>query len=313
VAQHGGGGGPQLAARCSRLIEEGKLDAKFLPALRNLRIRLAIESRDWKELNAQDVREILAQRFGPWVRNVDPRLLPWLAMLAGIGNLLFIAVVTRCLRKKPPGFLISLLWLPPIAYLSGLVVMPLLPAALASVVAAGLMFWAISGSKAPLGYLDRPASPEGARFGKWWGWPVLCLIAFVGTNAFSTGYFAVWEFLKGQELQVHQWENVLKADSLSDLAAILLVGGFVVPLLEEIVFRGILHDWLVRCLPVFVAVLLINSLFGLLHGWELAIPTAFIGVILSLLRLRFRSLWPCILLHSMNNTIGLLQLFYGVY
>lgn len=301
-----------LAGRCSQLIDEGKIDAKYLPTLRSMRIRLVMESGRLADIDVQDAREILAQRLGGWVRAIDLRLLPWVAILAGFVHLAGIAVVTRCLRKKPPGFLISLIWLPPIAYLSAIVLVAVLPAVVGSLAGIGVLLWSISGSRAPLGYLDHPASPEGARFGKWWGWLVLCLLGLVATWAFDVLYSAVWDTITGQEFESSLSDDAMTASNLPELGKILLVGGVLVPLFEEIVFRGILHDWLVRWLPVVPAILLINAAFGFLHGWELAAPTGLDGMVLSLLRLRFRSLWPCLIIHSANNAIALLALYFGV-
>jgi membrane protease YdiL (CAAX protease family) len=91
-----------------------------------------------------------------------------------------------------------------------------------------------------------------------------------------------------------------------------LAGGLFVPFLEEVVFRGMLQDWWGRRLPVVACVAAVSIAFALIHGLEVAIPIAFIGMLLSMLRIRYRSLWPAVMLHSLNNSAAVIALFFGL-
>ncbi len=82
------------------------------------------------------------------------------------------------------------------------------------------------------------------------------------------------------------------------------------PVIEEIAFRGYLLDWFRRKLSWNWSVLIVSILFGLVHGWAMAIPTAVIGFFAALLRRRYDSLWPPILLHAFNNGIAMILLWY---
>jgi len=84
----------------------------------------------------------------------------------------------------------------------------------------------------------------------------------------------------------------------------LLVGAVVVaPLLEELFFRGVLLQAL--CLHLergWLAILLSGVAFGLVHSQpQHVLPLATMGILLGYLRLRCRSVWPCIVLHMLFN------------
>ncbi|MFM7554397.1 MAG: lysostaphin resistance A-like protein, partial [Verrucomicrobiota bacterium] len=116
-------------------------------------------------------------------------------------------------------------------------------------------------------------------------------------------YEWIYERLLGRELPNQLAAGLLQKDSLTGLLGAVLVGGLFIPLIEEVVFRGLLQDWVGRRLPLSRTILLVSLVFGLIHGLDYLIPIAFMGVLLAWLRVRYRSLWPPVLLHAMNNTL----------
>lgn len=92
----------------------------------------------------------------------------------------------------------------------------------------------------------------------------------------------------------------LKGSALQ-FVLMLLMGGLVVPIGEELLFRGILFAWLRRWgLPL--SVTLSALAFGLFHGFSIVFFTAAIlGAMLALLYEWSGSLWPPIIAHSANN------------
>ncbi|HEX7342321.1 MAG TPA: type II CAAX endopeptidase family protein [Rhodanobacteraceae bacterium] len=89
----------------------------------------------------------------------------------------------------------------------------------------------------------------------------------------------------------------------------------VVPVVEELIFRGVLLSGLMRRLHVGWAVAISAVIFGCAHlpdfgfAWY-AIPTLVIlGLVLAWLRLRSRSLWPSIVMHATNNLIATIGWF----
>ena len=80
----------------------------------------------------------------------------------------------------------------------------------------------------------------------------------------------------------------------------------IAPIVEEFFFRGFLYQALRGRLGVAMGAVTSGVIFGAIH---LEAPAqmgvlAILGVILALLFERTKSLWPCILLHAVNNAIA---------
>ena len=91
----------------------------------------------------------------------------------------------------------------------------------------------------------------------------------------------------------------------------------IAPILEEFFFRGFLFGTLRQMrikvaghdLGVWVAAAITGVLFGLAHtgsaSSQYLVPLGFLGFMLCLLRWRTGSLYPCMALHSINNSLAL--------
>lgn len=92
----------------------------------------------------------------------------------------------------------------------------------------------------------------------------------------------------------------LKGSALQ-FVLMLLLGGVIAPIGEELLFRGILFPWLRRWgLPL--SVILSALAFGLFHGFNIVFVTAAIlGAMFALLYEWSGSLWPPIIAHAANN------------
>lgn len=78
----------------------------------------------------------------------------------------------------------------------------------------------------------------------------------------------------------------------------LLLTVIVAPILEEIVFRGLIHTRLKRCMPTFAAMLISALTFGLMHGAIIAVIYAsLLGLLLAWVFEKYESLLASILLH----------------
>ncbi len=85
----------------------------------------------------------------------------------------------------------------------------------------------------------------------------------------------------------------------------------IAPIAEEILFRGYLFGKLKKIIPIWLAIIITSLVFGVFHlvnsgnsgvlGWNLAIDTFALSVILCLLRVFTDSLWASILLHMVKN------------
>lgn len=92
----------------------------------------------------------------------------------------------------------------------------------------------------------------------------------------------------------------------------------VAPMAEEFFFRGFLFGVLRRLRVVvggrqagpWIAAVIVGVLFGLAHydsaQPEFLIPLGFLGFVLCIVRWRTGSLYPCMALHSLNNSVAFL-------
>jgi uncharacterized protein len=92
-------------------------------------------------------------------------------------------------------------------------------------------------------------------------------------------------------------------ESTLQFTLMLMLGALVVPLAEELLFRGILYTWLRRW-GVAVAVGVSAIVFGLFHGVSVVLPAAILlGVLTALIYEKSGSLWPAVMVHVANNAI----------
>ncbi|MBT9583121.1 CPBP family intramembrane metalloprotease [bacterium] len=137
----------------------------------------------------------------------------------------------------------------------------------------------------------------------------ICLLAapLLHICANSVAIISSW-LLPMSEDMVRQMTELLLPENTSQLELFLLIA--VSPAIcEEIAFRGcFLHALqrpVDRVFPSWRTCLLVGLGFGIFHfSLQRLLPTAVIGTILSFVALRTQSLWPCMLLHFVNNGLA---------
>lgn len=89
--------------------------------------------------------------------------------------------------------------------------------------------------------------------------------------------------------------------------------GLLVPLAEELVFRGaVLRELLLRCSRHWVAIALSALIFALVHANPAQMPHAFlIGLLLGWMYYRTRSILPGVVYHWVNNSAA--YVLYNLY
>jgi uncharacterized protein len=97
-------------------------------------------------------------------------------------------------------------------------------------------------------------------------------------------------------------EGALFAEMMDESFIAVLSGCVLAPVLEEMLFRGIILRSFLRQYSRTKAILLSSLLFAVAHLNIYQVATAFaIGIVAGWLYERCRSLWPCIVLHAAYN------------
>jgi membrane protease YdiL (CAAX protease family) len=126
-------------------------------------------------------------------------------------------------------------------------------------------------------------------------------------TAAAIGAYLLFAFLYSALVVVPEQEDI--ADGFGPIPVQILLIVLAAPISEEICFRGMLYGGLRERLPRLAAALLAGLIFGGLHaltGVTAVPPLIVFGFLLSLLYERTGSIWPCILLHMLNNSVALL-------
>jgi CAAX protease family protein len=134
------------------------------------------------------------------------------------------------------------------------------------------------------------------------GWAVLAWLSFY---VFTAAFVA----LVGASPNEDQLPKELGVDdSTAALVAVAFLVSVVAPIAEEFFFRGFFFAALRNWRGVWPAAIITGLVFGSIHVGSaetaLLLPLAFFGFVLCLLRERTGSLYPCIVLHSANNSLA---------
>lgn len=172
-----------------------------------------------------------------------------------------------------------------------------------------VLMWVMQGLSL-IWLMRRPVTWKALTRGQWaWGRVIgLGLVAAFGAR------FALGVYLQGMNLfegfgvaqaspLVSQLLSALNT-SVGPMGMLLCIA-VMVPILEEIFFRGILLSGLVRHVPFWAANLVQAVLFGLVHEATTLFPFYLgMGLLTGWLTRKSESLWPGIVMHATNNFIA---------
>jgi membrane protease YdiL (CAAX protease family) len=167
-----------------------------------------------------------------------------------------------------------------------------------AVLAYGLLFlfvWALTSGLPRRDVLALHAPPS------WWRAIGLSAAAVVVILVGAYVLLALTRAGDEQNLTPEGWDGSRAGQYAASFVAVVLIG----PVVEELLYRGVGLSLLEPYGP-WVAVGVTALIFGLGHGLLLSLGAfVWFGIVVALVRLRTRSLYPAILVHSTFNALGM--------
>ncbi len=139
----------------------------------------------------------------------------------------------------------------------------------------------------------------------WWN----CLLILGGFFVIAA---VVSSFLPEQD---NELMRILRS-SRTAVYIVAFMATFTAPIVEEVIYRGILYSAFQRTFGVFIAVLVVTALFALVHvpqyypSYSTIFLICLLSLILTLIRVKTKNLLPCIVLHTIFNGIQSLILIF---
>lgn len=143
---------------------------------------------------------------------------------------------------------------------------------------------------------------------------LLSPIGFIAQLVLSTALVSLFSGL-------FSWFNINEAQEVGysdlfttgDKIIAFLIIAIVVPIAEEIIFRGFLYGKLRKRLNLPVAILLTSLLFAILHGqWNVGVNVFAVSIILCSLREITGTIYAGILVHVLKNAVAFYLLFIAM-
>ena len=136
-------------------------------------------------------------------------------------------------------------------------------------------------------------------------WPVIGMSVLVAASYlfFEISFYSLIDI---DHLFPKESKELREVDQLISGIAEILSFCIFGPIAEEICFRGILLDGLLkmRCRP-WIAILITALAFSLVHGYAVKlVGTLLFGIIVGWLYWRTGSIIPCLIIHIVNNSIA---------
>jgi CAAX protease family protein len=141
-------------------------------------------------------------------------------------------------------------------------------------------------------------------------WLVIAVVVFAGISAANIVFV---RFLPQKETS---FDEMLKSGPQVRLAVALLAS-FSAPLVEEIVYRGVIFGGLRKRFSAATTVIIVTLLFAGVHvpqyagAWASLAGLMLLSLVLTVVRGYSKTLLPCIVIHFINNAIVSLLIVFG--
>ena len=142
------------------------------------------------------------------------------------------------------------------------------------------------------------------RFGYAIFWVIILMIIIFSVNTLYSYLITVLHLnVQTNDQLLLQESKVAPLSTYATLFAAVIIA----PFCEEVFFRGFVFPGLRHGMPLGWAIIISSLLFGVAHADPGSFPVLFVlGLALAFLRWRTQSIWPCIMLHMLNNGIAAL-------
>ena len=135
---------------------------------------------------------------------------------------------------------------------------------------------------------------------------LLTIIGLLLTFAVSYIIGVFITYLPGYETMMQNYKGMFGDIDPTELILTVAVIG---PICEEIIFRGVILERLLKKYNPNKAILFSSMIFSIIHLQPLqVISTFFIGLILGWIYLKTQSLWVCIGIHIINNFVAVMTM-----
>lgn len=152
----------------------------------------------------------------------------------------------------------------------------------------------------------------GIRAGQWFRAPAMgvALYLLFLPGIFALGSIWVWVLHHAGVEDVEQPIVKLLSDIPErDRLTALVLGAYVQPLLEEILFRGFLQAVLVQALRPLGGILLTSAVFAAIHGYEASVPIFGFSCLLGFVMWHTQRLHAAWTIHALHNGAQFLMLY----
>jgi len=132
------------------------------------------------------------------------------------------------------------------------------------------------------------------------------------TQVIFANYPALTELLEDRQPLFHELRGLIDLGTGSEISLwmYLLVFALLASVCEELAFRGYILSGLLRRFRARTAILISSFFFALFHMNVFQFAPAFIlGVVLGLITVRAKSIWPAIIFHLLHNTLLICSVF----
>ncbi len=103
-------------------------------------------------------------------------------------------------------------------------------------------------------------------------------------------------------------EGIVRAEAIG----VAVLAAVVVPVFEELVFRGWLQPLLSSAVGSARGLVVVAVAFTVIHDHGVWLPILVLAILLGVLRERTQSLWPCIAVHIVHNSLQVTLFFAGL-